>query len=245
MRQVYQPQVDEQMHQAASTFAAEAPAADRSQFLVKTYFHLVGAVLAFIGIEAALMATPGIEALAMGMMQGYNWLMVLGGFLVVSYIAERMARSAVSLSTQYLGLALFVVAEAILFVPLIYIASRFAGPNVIPIAGAATVTLFALMSFIVFVTRADFSFLRAALFFGGLLAMGLIAASLIFGFSLGIIFVVAMIGFACLFILYDTSQILHHYRTDQYVSASLALFASLALLFWYVLRLVMIFSSEE
>lgn len=242
---MFQPQAEDQMHQATPGFAADASAADRSQFLVKTYFHLVGAVLAFIGIEAALMATPGIENLAMSMVQGYTWLLVLGGFLLVSYIAERMARSAASLSTQYLGLALYVCAEAVLFVPLIYIASRFAGPNVIPIAGAATITLFALMSFIVFVTRADFSFLRAALFFGGLVAMGLIACSVIFGFSLGIIFVVAMIGFACLFILYDTSQVLHHYRTDQYVSASLALFASLALLFWYVLRLAMILYSEE
>jgi FtsH-binding integral membrane protein len=48
-----------------------------------------------------------------------------------------------------------------------------------------------------------------------------------------------MILLASGYILYDTSNVLHHYRTDQYVAASLALFAAVALLFWYVLRLLM------
>jgi FtsH-binding integral membrane protein len=45
--------------------------------------------------------------------------------------------------------------------------------------------------------------------------------------------------------MYDTSNVLHHYRTDQYVAASLALFASVAMLFFYVLRLVMAFSNRD
>jgi len=64
-------------------------------------------------------------------------------------------------------------------------------------------------------------------------------ASIIFAFSLGIIFSAAMVLFASAAILYDTSQVLHHYRTNQHVAASLSLFASVALLFWYVLRIVM------
>ena len=46
-----------------------------------------------------------------------------------------------------------------------------------------------------------------------------------------------MIALASMYILYDTSNVLRTYRTDQYVAASLALFASVALLFWYILRL--------
>jgi FtsH-binding integral membrane protein len=50
---------------------------------------------------------------------------------------------------------------------------------------------------------------------------------------------VAMIAFAGAAVLYDTSNILHHYPQDKYVAASLELFASIALMFWYVLQLFM------
>jgi FtsH-binding integral membrane protein len=70
-------------------------------------------------------------------------------------------------------------------------------------------------------------------------AFALIAASVLFGFNLGIFFVVAMIVAACGYILYYTSQIMYRFRTDQYVAAALALFASVALLFWYVLQIFM------
>lgn len=75
--------------------------------------------------------------------------------------------------------------------------------------------------------------------------MGLIVCAILFGFNLGVLFSGVMVGLAAGYILYDTSNVMHHYRTDQYVAASLALFASVALLFWYVLRLVMSFSSSD
>jgi FtsH-binding integral membrane protein len=46
-----------------------------------------------------------------------------------------------------------------------------------------------------------------------------------------------MIALAGGAILHDTSKVLHHYPEDKYVAASLELFASVALMFWYVLRL--------
>ena len=63
--------------------------------------------------------------------------------------------------------------------------------------------------------------------------------SLLFDYHLGIWFSVDMIAIAGASILYDTSQILHHYSSDQYVGAALELFASIALLFWYILRLLL------
>ncbi len=48
-----------------------------------------------------------------------------------------------------------------------------------------------------------------------------------------------MIGLAGAAILYDTSKVLRDYPEDRYVAASLQLFASVALMFWYVLRLFM------
>ena len=53
----------------------------------------------------------------------------------------------------------------------------------------------------------------------------------------GVFFSVALIAFAGAAILYDTSNVIHHFPEDRYVAASLELFASVALMFWYVLRL--------
>jgi len=66
-----------------------------------------------------------------------------------------------------------------------------------------------------------------------------IVGAILFGFELGTWFSVAMIGFAGAAILYDTSNVLHHFPEDRYVGAALQLFASVALMFWYVLRLFM------
>ena len=72
-----------------------------------------------------------------------------------------------------------------------------------------------------------------------MLAIVGIFGSMIFGFHLGTWFSVAMIGFAGAAILYDTSNIMHHYPQDRYVAASMSLFASIAMMFFYILRLLM------
>jgi FtsH-binding integral membrane protein len=41
------------------------------------------------------------------------------------------------------------------------------------------------------------------------------------------------------YILYDTSNVMLHYRTTQHVAAALALFASIATLFYYILWILM------
>lgn len=221
------------------TFAAQAAAEERSQFIAKTYLHLAGAIGAFLALEAVLLNLPGIESLV-GLMVGsqYGWLIVLGLFMAVSWIANSWAQSAVSQTMQYLGLGLYVAAEAIIFVPLLFIAGRL-DPGIIPTAGLTTLALFGVLTAIVFVTRKDFSFLRGILLFGGFAALGLIVVAILVGFTLGPVFTYAMIALACGYILYDTSNVLHHYRIGQHVAASLALFAAVALLFWYILRLFM------
>jgi FtsH-binding integral membrane protein len=219
------------------TFAAQAAVDERSDFITKTYLHLAGAIGLFVILEAVLLALPGIDGLVQ-MMVGtrYGWLVVLGLFMAVSYVAENWAQSAVNPATQYMGLGLYVVAEAVIFVPLLYIV-RTVDAGIIPSAGIATLALFSGLTAIVFVTRKDFSFLRTVLLFGGLAALGLIVVAIVFQFALGPIFTYAMIALACGYILYHTSNVLHHYRIGQHVAASLALFASVALLFWYILQL--------
>ena len=63
------------------------------------------------------------------------------------------------------------------------------------------------------------------------------AGGVLFGFQLGTWFSVAMVGLAGGAILYDTSNILRRFPQDRYVAAALQLFSSVALMFWYVLRI--------
>jgi uncharacterized protein len=207
----------------------------RARFIARTYAHLFGAILGFVGIEVALFASGIAEVMAKAML-GVNWLFVLGGFVVVSWLATRVAHGSNSLPSQYGALALFVVAEAIIFVPLLYVAEAYA-PGTIEAAGAVTLAGFAALTAVAFFTRKDFSFLRPFILWGGIVAMLLIVAGALFGFDLGMAFAVGMVALAGGSILYDTSKILRSYPEHRYVGAALQLFASVALLFWYVLQI--------
>ena len=212
----------------------------RAAFVTRTYVHLMGAVAAFVGIEIYLFKSGLAEPLAKSML-GVSWLMVLGAFMVVSWLASRAAHQASSLGAQYAALTAFVIAQAVIFVPLLSLAQRFA-PGAIQSAAGVTLLGFAGLTLVAFYSRKDFSFLRSFLAYGGIIALVLIVAGLVFGFELGTYFSVGMVAFAGVAILYDTSNILHHYPEDRYVGASLELFASVALMFWYVLRL---FASRD
>ncbi len=222
------------------TMVDQAAADDRAGFILRTYSHLFGAVAALVAIEAVLLRLPiGDQMMDLLSRSQYSWLIVLGAFMGISYLANRWAQSDTSIAMQYAGLSLYVVAEAIILLPLLYIARNYASPAVIPTAAIITLCAFTGLTAIVIATRKNFSFLGPFLGIAGFAALGFIVCSILFGFSLGIAFTAIMIVFACAYILYDTSKIMHEYRTDQHVAASLALFASVMLLFWYVLRLVM------
>lgn len=222
---------------------AESSAETRADFIRKTYVHLVGAVLAFVALMTGLyfVVPANTQNAIMGALFAtpYMWLLVLGGFMAVSYIAERFARSPASRPLQYTGLGLYIVAEALLFMPIIWVAARYSPPGTIGSAALVTAIIFSGLTAFVFITRHDFSWLGGVLWIVGFGAIGLIVAGVIFGFDLGLWFVVPMIAFACGYILYHTSNLIHQYQPGQHVAASLALFASVALLFWYVLRLIM------
>jgi FtsH-binding integral membrane protein len=229
-------------YQSSTYSAARASVDERAQFLVRTYNHLFLSIVAFAGIEVALFKSELAYPIASAML-GVNWLFVLGGFMVVSWFASRAAHNAQSLTTQYLALSAFVVGEAIIFVPLLVLADSMAS-GVIQSAGMVTLLGFGGLTAVAFVTKKDFSFLRGFLMWGGILAMVFIAAGALFGFSGGTFFSVAMVGFAGASILYDTSNVIHHYPTNRYVGASLELFASVALMFWYILRIFMASSRD-
>lgn len=226
--------------------AWKAPAVDRAEFIRQTYLHLAGAILAFAFVETILLQLPLAPAMVEWLAQTqYSWLVVMGLFMIVSYVADAWSRSEVGAPMQYLGLGVYILAEAIVFLPLLYIATKFFSPDVLPIALTLTGFLFTGLSAVVLLTRQDFSWMRSILCVAGMVALGTIVASILFGFSLGIIFCSLMVLYCSGMILYNTSNVLHHYRTDQHVAASLSLFASIALLFWYILRIVMSLSSDD
>ncbi len=228
------------------TAAATATVAERAKFIERTYLHLAGAIAAFVALEYVFLSLASMQQLAVSMMSTRaSWGLVLILFIGVSWMADRFARHSTSRPMQYLGLGLYVIAEAVIFVPLLMIAQAYGGPDVIMTAGVSTLAIFAALTGIVMVTKKDFSWMRGALAILSLGALGLVVFSLLFGFSLGIFFVVFMIALSACYILYDTSNIMRHYHPNQYVAASLTLFASVALMFWYVLQFVMSLTSRD
>lgn len=216
----------------------------RAAFITKTYLHLGGALIAFTGLEVWLFQSGLAERMFDATIGRGMWMPVLIGFMIVGWIASRVAHRATSLAVQYTALAGYVVAEALIFAPLIFMAEVYAGGGVIQTAAMVSLAGFAGLTAIGMFTGKDFSFLRGFLMWGGIGALILIGAGALFGFQLGIFFSVGMVVFAGAAILYDTSNVLHHYPEDRYVGASLELFASVALLFWYVLRILMSMSRD-
>jgi len=211
-------------------------AEDRSSFIWKCYAHVVVAILAFAAIEAYLFQSGIAERIAAPMLN--NWWMVLGAFIVAGWGATHVAHRVESRNAQYAAFGAFVFLEAIIFAPMLYVASV-TQPGVIDSAAGVTVMGSVGLIAVAMITRKDFSFLRGILVWAFVLALVAIVSSLIFGFEMGTWFSVAMIGFAGAAVLYDTSNIMHHYPQDRYVAASMALFASIAMMFWYILRLFM------
>lgn len=215
----------------------------RETFIVKAYQHLLLAVGLFAAIEYYLFTSGIAERIAFAL-TGVSWLLVLGAYMIVSWMASRAAATVESKGAQYAALTGFVIVKAIIFVPLIFFAEQRV-PGVLQSAGIVTAVGFAGLTAVAFQTRKDFSFLGGLLKWGGLVAIGAIVAAIVFGFQLGMWFSIAMIGFAGAAVLYDTSNILHHYPEDRYVSAGLELFASIMLMLWYVIRFMTAFYSSD
>jgi FtsH-binding integral membrane protein len=221
---------------------ADALPEERVAFIRKTYLHLAGAIGIFVLLEGYLIMSGKAYVLAETMLgTRYSWLIVLVAFMGVSWIADRWANSNSSIPLQYLGLTLFTIAETIIFAPLMFMAVSYSGGGyeTLAKAGIVTIGLFLGLTAVVLMTRKDFSFLGPILMVGSFVALGFIVSGIAFGFNLGSIFSFAMVAFAGGAILYDTSNILHRYNTNQHVAAALSLFASVALLFWYIIRIFM------
>jgi len=175
---------------------SEAPASDRVAFFKRTYLHVAGAFAAF----GALLYAFFQSGIALSIMKGFGSIMgSMGGFgiLVVmlmfwggTYVAQKMAENRASRPSQYLGLGLYVVLEAIIFVPLIVMVAIKTGGNpgevLIP-ACAVTAALVVGLTVAVFTMGIDFSFLRVAIVIGSVCAL---AAFILFSAFVTLLFYV-------------------------------------------------------
>jgi len=238
---------------------------DRITFLRKTYAHLGGALIAFALFTGLIMkfATGFSWGFSKWALSGrWNWLGVIVLFMIAGYVAERLARSNSSRGLQYAGLGLEVLAWSVLLQPVLWILMlRFSAYSPVEVAlikkgvmvpvmnGMAaeilwqsvlvTLVIFAGLTLTVFLTKKDFSFLRGVLVIATFGALGVILASAIFGFSLGIIFCGFMILLMAGYILFQTSMVMRDFPPTAHVAAALMLFSTVATLFWYVLQIFM------
>ena len=209
-------------------------------FYKKTYAHVAGGVMAFYMIESLLLQSETIKSFFFSIMgNGISWLLLLGAFMFITNYVEKTALKTADKNKQYLAYGIYILAEALIFVPLLGMVIDFV-PNsneLLTQASIVTLTLFGGLTAVVFVTKKDFSFLKSALTIGFFIAMGLIIAGSLFGFNMGLWFSVGMCVLAGGSILYQTSNLVHKYTNEQYIPAAIGLFASLMLLFWYVIQL--------
>ncbi|MEH6457855.1 MAG: Bax inhibitor-1 family protein [Cocleimonas sp.] len=236
-----------QLDVGSGQIVANAAESERSSFIKRTYVHLAGAIALFAVLETALIQM-GVANKFMGLlaMSSFSWLIVLGAFMAISTVANNWAHSGVSREKQYMGLGLGVLGYAIIFMPMILMAMmRDPSGTLLQNAAVVTAALVGGLTFTAFSTKINFSFMGRFLMIGGFVAMGLIVASMLFGFSLGLWFSGAMILFAAGSVLYSTSNIIHEFHTEQHVAASLSLFSSVGLLFWYILQFMMSMGGDD
>lgn len=221
-----------------NVLVAHSSDVEKAGFYRKTYLHVALAILAFIGVETVLLQVVPDQMIFAMFAQRYLWLLIIGVFWLASVLATKWSLS-LNKSTQYFGLGFYVLLEAVIFLPLIKIATLYAGPQMIFQAAMLTIAMFAGISAVAFTSKRDFSFLRNIIVIGGFISIGLIVGGMLFGFNLGLWFSVGMVILAAATILYQTSKLKDSYATTQYVGASLQLFASIMLLFWYILSILM------
>jgi FtsH-binding integral membrane protein len=219
---------------------AYAAASERARFIRLTYLHVGAALLAFVGILAALFQLIPEETLDryFRAQMGTPVLILMLLFIGVGMAADWLSLNTRSRTVQYVGLGLGVLLEAFIVFPLLYIAARLLhAPDLIQSAAIMSLFAFSGLTIAALMSGKDFSFLRTFIVVGGFAMMGLVVAAIFMKNTQGLGLWIGLLGIAltCITILYQTSNVMHRYRHDQYVGASLALFSSLATLFYYIL----------
>ncbi len=229
---------------------AQAPASERAAFFRRTYglvaigFAAFAALLAifFLGFDRqegiAFALFSGLFSM-MRSLGGWSILLVMLAFWGATTVAQSLAFNRASRSSQYAGLGLYVVLEALIFIPLIgyvILSTKGNASTVLVPAGIVTAGMIAGLTALVFMTNLDFSFLKVAIILGSFAALAIVIVAAIAGLSLGAWFSIAMIVLMATVILYQTNEIKNTLETDQHVAAAFILFSSFVTLLFYVIR---------
>ena len=206
---------------------------DQASFLRQTYMSLLGAVAAFVAVEVVFFQTG--FALAVAPIMASNWLIVIGGFMLLGWLTNYFTRTQSSPTMQYVEMGVTILLQALIFIPLLVYAVLFSDASVLSSAVTVTLIIFGGMTAVVAYSGKDFSFLGPFLAVLGIAALLAIVGSVIFSVSLGFYFSLTMVVFAAAVVLYQTSKIIHNYGPGQHIAAATGLFSSVAMLFYYVL----------
>jgi FtsH-binding integral membrane protein len=232
--------------------AARAVESERAGFIRRTYLHLAGAILAFVALESLIFTLMPFDELNPIVRRFFfspgSQLLLLVAYIGISMFARHLAFHGGNSISAYAGLTLYTLFEVVFFVPILHIAVYYVNDrSILPTAGILTLSMFGGLTLAAFTTKKDFSFLRPILSIGFFLMLGLILAAMLVpgSIQLGLWFSFLGVALASAAILYDTSNVIHHFRTDQYVAASLSLFASIATLFYYILMILIQSQSRD
>ncbi len=210
--------------------AAEASVGDRIAFIRKVYGLFFVATLFAVGGAIIGLGYPPLMIAAV-QHPIIMFLLMIGGVMGAQAVRHV---PGVNLAALF-G---FTTLTGVIISPVLYVIGR-TNPGSILQAGVMTVAIFGGLTAYVFVSRRDFSFLR------GMVTVGLVVVIVaglvnIFVGSLGLGFAIsaaALLLFAG-FVLYDTSNIIRRYPTNEYVAGALSLYLDAFNIFLALLRIL-------
>jgi FtsH-binding integral membrane protein len=216
-----------------SSYIIDADHSIRRGFIRKVYGVLTLQMMLTIGMAAVFMLVPSINQFVISTPSLFYVAMALSLGVMFPLVCYRKSYPA---NLVLLGVWTFVEAYTLGLVCAIY-ANEGSGMVVLQ-AFIITFAIFFFLTAVTFVSKIDFSFLGFGLMIGtvGLLVWGFIAW--VVGWN--ITFVYSLIGaiLFSLWILYDTSQILHRLEPDDWVIACVELYLDILNLFLFILTLL-------
>ncbi len=214
-------------------FVIELPVDTRLAFIRKVYSLFLVSLLATIAVTVSVLSVPIAADIA-----GRYWYVWVGLYFLLSWFGEAIA--AQGKTVGYIVLSVLSVVTGLAFGPTIrfYIGNQ--GVDIVYQALGLTTAIFGGLTAGVFITKQDFSFLRGFLWMGVLALIGVGVLGIFINFDFGMQQAITIGGVLLFvgFILYDTSNILHHYREEQVAAAAAAIYLDFVILFMKLLRLL-------
>ncbi|MEK6289472.1 MAG: Bax inhibitor-1/YccA family protein [Acidobacteriota bacterium] len=211
--------------------AADVGIEERVAFIRKVYALFFAAILFAVGGVLLGFAFPPLMTVAIE----HPWIML---FLMIGGVMGAQAVRHVP-GVNLFALFGFTTLTGVIISPLLYIVSQ-SNPDSILQAGGLTVGIFGGLTAYVFVSNRDFSFLRGMVTVGLIVVVlaGLFNVLFVGSLGLGFALAVATLLLFAGFVLYDTSNIIRRYPTNEYVAGALALYLDALNIFLALLRIL-------